>query len=134
MLTHSTCIGSARDLEVQRRCPSDTVVYDLFHVEAKFGREVIDRVRVDQANQLREDRAVRRVIKRSRWLLLRNRDNLSDEHAIKLDELLTAGAPLGTAYLLKTQLRGLWYAPDENEATRRWKKYCRTAIESASNR
>jgi len=75
-----------------------------------------------------------RVIKRSRWLLLRNRDNLSDEHAIKLDELLTAGAPLGTAYLLKTQLRGLWYAPDENEATRRWKKYCRTAIESASNR
>src|SRR5690606_4258390 len=32
------------------------VVYDLFHVVAKYGREVIDRVRVDLANQLRHDR------------------------------------------------------------------------------
>jgi len=29
------------------------VVFDLFHVVAKYGREVIDRVRVDQANRLR---------------------------------------------------------------------------------
>jgi len=34
----------------------------------KFGREVVDRVRVDQANALREDKPARRVIKRSRSL------------------------------------------------------------------
>ena len=45
------------------------VVYDLFHVIAKFGREVVDRVRVDQANQLRNDKPARQIIKRSRWLL-----------------------------------------------------------------
>ena len=55
------------------------VVYDLFHVVARFGREVVDRIRVDQANRLRQQPAARRVIKRSRWLLLRNRDNLQEE-------------------------------------------------------
>ena len=41
-------------------------------VVAKYGREVIDRVRVDQANQLRHDKPARRLVKQSRWLLLRN--------------------------------------------------------------
>lgn len=40
------------------------MVYDLFHVVAKYGREVVDRVRVDQANQLRNDKAARKAIKR----------------------------------------------------------------------
>lgn len=35
------------DLEVQEHCPNARIVYDLFHVVAKFGREVMDRVRVD---------------------------------------------------------------------------------------
>lgn len=123
-------MNTAMDLEVKAHCPSARVVYDLFHVIAKFGREVIDRVRVDQANTLRADPTARRVIKRSRWLLLRNRDNLTDEHAIKLDELLAANAPLSTVYLLKAQLKELWYAPDEAEARRRWVDWQRMAMES----
>jgi len=59
-------INTAMDLEAQHHCPNARIVYDLFHVLAKFGREVIDRVRVDQANQLKDNRARRRVIKRSR--------------------------------------------------------------------
>jgi len=39
--------NSAFDLEVKAHCPNAQVVYDLFHVVAKYGREVIDRVRVD---------------------------------------------------------------------------------------
>lgn len=57
-------MNTAFDLEVQQHCPQAAVVYDLFHVVAKFGREVIDRVRVDQANQLRQDHPARKVIKR----------------------------------------------------------------------
>jgi transposase len=113
-------MNTAMDLEVQAHCPNARVVYDLFHVVAKFGREVIDRVRVDQANQLRENHTGRRVIKRSRWLLLRNRDNLSENQSIKLDELLAANAPLATVYVLKSHLKELWYAPTEEEAQRRW--------------
>lgn len=123
-------MNTALDLEVQHHCPQACVVYDLFHVVAKFGREVIDRVRVDQANQLRHDKSGRQVIKRSRWLLLRNKDNLKDEQALKLDELLQANQPLMTVYVLKDQLKELWYAPSEEEARKRWQDWFRLAISS----
>ena len=123
-------MNSAFDLEVRKHCPQAEVVYDLFHVVAKYGREVIDRVRVDQANTLREDKPARRAVKRGRWLLLRNADNLSAEQAIKLDELLAANAPLTTVYLLKTQLKELWYAPSTHEARHRWQQWLAMAHES----
>lgn len=123
-------MNTAFDLEVKKHCPEARVVYDLFHVIAKFGRDVVDRVRVDQANALKADPAARRVIKRSRWLLLRNRGNLSEAQALKLDDLLAANAPLTTVYLLKTQLRELWYAPDEQEAHRRWREWHQLALQS----
>ncbi len=49
-------MNTAFDLEVRQHCLQARVVYDLSHVIAKYGREVIDRVRVDEANRLREDR------------------------------------------------------------------------------
>ncbi|MBS1206110.1 MAG: family transposase [Proteobacteria bacterium] len=85
-------MDTAFDLEVREHCPQAKVVYDLFHVVAKFGREVIDRVRVDQANQLRDNPKSRQVIKRSRWLLLRNPENLPEGHDVRLSELLTGSA------------------------------------------
>jgi transposase len=123
-------MNTALDLEVQAHCPNASVVYDLFHVIAKFGREVIDRVRVDQANALRQDRRARRIIKRSRWLLLRNRENLPVGHDVRLDELLAANQPLMTVYVLKQQLKDLWYAPDERTARQRWEEWFRLASES----
>ncbi len=79
-------MNTAFDLEVRQHRPQAQVVYDLFHVVAKYGREVIDRVRLDQANQLRDNPKSRQVIKRSRWLQLRNPENLPDEHEVKLGE------------------------------------------------
>jgi hypothetical protein len=85
---------------------------------------------VDQANMLKADLSARRVIRRSRWLLLRNRGNLTDDQAVKLDDLLAANAPLTTVYALKAQLRELWCAPDEDEARRRWNEWQRLAMDS----
>lgn len=53
---------TAFDLEVRAHCPLARVVYDLFHVVAKFGREVISRVRVDAANRLGNHWPARRVV------------------------------------------------------------------------
>ncbi|MDR8038869.1 transposase, partial [Burkholderia cenocepacia] len=89
------------ELEIKANCPQAEVVYDLFHVVAKYGREVIDRVRVDQANQLRHNRPARKVLKSSRWLLLRNRHNLRADQAVHLNELLEANQPLLCVYLLR---------------------------------
>ncbi len=118
------------DLEVKQHCPNAEVVYDLFHVVAKFGREVIDRVRVDEANRLRDDHRARRVVKTSRWLLLRNRENLSCDQAVHLDELLEANRALLTVYLLKDDLKQLWRYRSEAWARKRWEEWRRRALAS----
>lgn len=123
-------MNSAMDLEVQERCPNARVVYDLFHVLAKFGREVIDRVRVDQANALRHCKPARKIVKRSRWLLLRNRENLDQDQATELKELLGANQPLFVVYLMKMQLKELWYAKTERAARWRTTRWLRQAKES----
>src|SRR6266568_4529735 len=38
--------------EVRAHCPQAAIVYDRFHIVAMYGREVIDRVRVDETNRL----------------------------------------------------------------------------------
>ncbi|GAB3391374.1 hypothetical protein GCM10027514_35370 [Azotobacter armeniacus] len=87
-------MNTAFDLEVRQHCPRAEVVYDLFPVVARYEREVVDRIRADQANARRHDKPARQVIKQSRWLLLRNRENLKDEHEVRLQELLAANQPL----------------------------------------
>lgn len=123
-------MNTAFDLEVRAHCPRAEVVYDMFHVVARFGREVVDRVRIDQANALRSAPSQRQVIKQSRWLLLRNRDNLGDEPLVKLEELLAANAPLATVYLLKTAIKEIWFASTVQQGDRRWKHWYRLAIDS----
>jgi len=123
-------MNTAFDLEVQKHCPQAEVVYDLFHVVARFGRDVVDRVRVDQANELRKEPKARQIIKRSRWLLLRNQDNLDAGQAVRLDELLSANAPLAKVYLLKTALKELWFAPTISEGRKRWREWFRLALDS----
>lgn len=65
-------MNSAYDLEVRLHCLNAHIIYDLFDVVAKYGREVISRVRADAANQLRHHKPARRVVKQAHWLLLRN--------------------------------------------------------------
>ncbi|SPK77289.1 protein of unknown function (plasmid) [Cupriavidus taiwanensis] len=72
-------MNTAYDLEVRMHCSQAEVVYELFYVVAKLEREVMDRVRVGEANRLRGDRVARKVVKSSRWLLLRNWENVTRE-------------------------------------------------------
>jgi transposase len=96
-------MNTAYELEVQLHCPQAAVIYDLFHVVAKFGREVIDRVRVDEANRLRQDKPARQVVKSARWLLLRNRENLrTSEERVRLRDLLRANRALLTVYVYRS--------------------------------
>lgn len=100
----------------------------MFHGVARYGREVIDRIRVDQANLLRDNKTARKVVvKRSRWLLLRNAENLKDGQAVQLQELLAANQPLATVYLLKDALKEVWYAPSVWEGWQRWRAWLRHA-------
>lgn len=123
-------INTAFDLEVKAHCPNARIVYDLFHVVAKYGREVMDRVRVDQANQLKEDKKARRWIKRSRWILLKNRDNLDVNQQSYLDEILSVNHDLMVTHLLGEQLKELWYCDSETQAIELWDVWWQQVNES----
>jgi transposase len=123
-------MNTAFDLELRAQCPRARVVYDLFHVIAKYGREVINRVRVDAANRLRHDPRARRVVKQSHWLLLRNTQSLGPAEQVRLNEVLEANQPIMTAYVMKEGLKALWMAPGAWEWRRRWRQWQTHARES----
>jgi len=106
------------ELEVRRHRPQAAIVFDLFHVMAKYGREVIDRVRVDRANELRTNRPQRRLVKSARWLLLKSHHRLRPEEDVQLEDLLAADRPLFIVYLLRDALRELWHHRHPGDAAR----------------
>jgi transposase len=124
--------------EVRAHCPHAEIVYDLFHVVAKYGREVIDRVRVDETNRIARangpndtaTRAARRVIKGTRWLLLKNRGNLASAERVRLRELLAVNRALFVAYVLKDDLKQLWQYRSAHAAHRFWRQWYRRALRS----
>lgn len=89
-------------------CPNAAIVYDPFHVIAAYGREVLDKVRVQEFMKARG--ASREAIKGSRYLLLKNASNLDagrGEH-VRLAELLRLNKRLLKVYLLKDDLKQVW--------------------------
>ena len=91
---------------VEKACPHAALVYDLFHVVAKYSREVVDVVRLAEAKK--QDEAGRKLIKGSRYLLLKNAPNLLGSQRKALRELLAANENLNTVYVLKDQLKRIW--------------------------
>lgn len=117
--------------EVPHWCPKAKIVYDLFHVVAKYAREVVDRVRVDQANRLRYDRVARKVVKGTRWLLLRNPENIQrPEDQVRLSEVLAANRSIAKVYIMKDELKQIWRAKTKKTAQRRWDDWYRKAVYS----
>jgi transposase len=124
-------MNGAYEEEVRAHCPGAAIVYDLFHVVAKDGREVIDRVRVDEANRLRGHKAARKVVKSARWLLLRNRANIPKRaDRVRRDELLNANRRLCKVYVLKEDLKHLWDYKYAGAASRFWEGWYPRAIRS----
>ena len=106
-------------------CPNAAPVYDLFHAVAKFSREVIDRVRVDESKK--RDEAGRQMIKGSRYLLLKNADNLAGDQRERLGTLLAANENLNIVYVLKDQLKHIWTYQRPAWAERALNQWCALA-------
>jgi len=123
--------------EIRAHCPQAAVVYDRFHIVATYGRDVVDRVRVDETNRLAKAagpgavRDARRVIKGARWLLLRNKASLSTPaERVRLRELLRANRALFIVYVLKDDLKRLWAYRSPAAARRFWLEWRRRALRS----
>lgn len=95
---------------VREVLPDVDVVHDAYHVVALANR-AIDETRRDLCNEL--DGEERKLLKGSRFLLLTGYENLTEERADRLDNLLELNEPLFRAHLLKEELRAFWSLPDE---------------------
>jgi len=125
---------------IRTQCPQAAIVYDGFHALARYALEVIDRVRIDETNRLQRPQrdhlrakaeAVRRVLKGTRWLLLKNRAHLrTREERVRLRELLAANRALFIVYVLKDDLKQLWRYRTVAAARRAWTSWYRRALES----
>ena len=95
--------------------PGVPLVFDHFHV-VKLMNEALAEVRRGLYHELRNV-AQRKVLKGSRWILLKNPENLNPERdeAKHLQEALHLNEPLATAYYMKEDLRQIWSQANKYE-------------------
>jgi transposase len=106
--------------------PKATVVFDHFHVIKLFNDKLSD---LRRSLYHQADEAQKKVLKGSRWLLLKSSENLDperDEEA-RLEEALKLNQPLATAYYLKEDLRQFWEQPGKRFAAAFLKGWVRRA-------
>lgn len=112
---------------VHHHCPQAKIVFDLFHLVKAFG-EVIDEVRRSEV-RLATERRDRCSIKGSRYLLLKNRENLRPDERVRLRELLAANERISAVYMLKDQLKMIYHYRRRGWAQRALDQWCALAEE-----
>lgn len=90
---------------VRAKLPHADIVADRFHVM----KQLNDRLtQLRRAIQRKADDATKEILKGSRWLLVKNRNELTPEEEIHLMEILNVSPELRVAYLLKEEFRTIF--------------------------
>jgi transposase len=93
------------------------IVFDRFHVVKLFNEKLSDLRRAlhREATEVMH----KEVLKGTRWLLLKNPENLDEgkDEKRRLEEALALNKPLATAYYMKDDLRRFWEQPGKRFAT-----------------
>jgi len=90
---------------VEAAVPDATIVFDRFHV-ARLAQRAVEEVRRAQMRALDPDD--RRPVKRTRWALLKNPENLRASEKAKLELVRKTNTALYRAYLLKETFLNLF--------------------------
>lgn len=101
---------------VRDHLPNARIVFDRFHLMKLYNQKLSD-LRRDLHREA-SDLMQKKVLKGTRWLLLKNPDNLQEKRRERerLAEALRLNAPLATAYYMKEDLRQFWEQPDRATA------------------
>lgn len=123
-------MSQAYIMAVHEHLPKAVVVFDRFHVVKLFNERLSDFRR--ELHQEATDRLHKDVLKGTRWLLLKNPENLAPQRQERerLEEALRLNQPLATAYYMKEDLRQIWEQPDKATARRVLDDWIRRAEES----
>ena len=110
-------MSGAYQAAVRANLRKAVIVFDRFHVVKLFNDKLSDlrRELYREATEVQH----KEVLKGTRWLLLKNAENLDPEKDEKgrLKEALRLNEPLATAYYMKEDLRRFWEQPGKRFAT-----------------
>ena len=122
-------LSPAYQRAVRMNLPEAAIVFDRFHV-VKLMNDKLSQLR--RGLQGEADILGKKTLKGTRWLLLKNPDNLNDSRneRQRLAEALDFNKPLACAYYLKEELRLFWEQPDKSAAQRFLKQWCERARDS----
>lgn len=111
----ATDLSAAFVSSVMTNAPHAALVFDHFHV-VKLLNDTIDEIRRD-TYKMETDLNKRKVLKGTRWLLLRNeRDIFDDKYKTRLDNALAMNKDLFVAYYLKEDLKEIWDQLNKEQA------------------
>lgn len=114
---------------VERRAPQATIVSDPFPVIANLNKAV-DMVRREEWRRLRGEEGDASSIKNLRWVLLKNRENLTKPQGEKLADLPRTNYRLYRCVLLKESFRQIYTYRSHGWALRHFRRWYAWAVRS----
>ena len=116
-------------LDVLRRRASGALhILDRYHIVSNLNK-ALDEVRAEEARRLKRD-GYDPVLKKSRWLLLKNPDSLTDREETRLADLLRYNLKSVRSYLLKEEFQQLWDYKSPAWAGKFLDEWCRKVMRS----
>lgn len=160
----STVIAVAMDMNASYHCliekylPQAQIVYDRYHMQAQFGKEVLGTVRLEEARKHKanakelladisehtdkdsvknikttaaSEKKLYSELKRSRWTLLRKKESLSQKQDIALRSILSDHENLAVCYAMKEEMCDLFALTDYDTALDGWIRWFDAAKQSS---
>jgi len=142
---------------VEQHLPNAKIVYDRYHMQAQYGKEVLGVVRLEEARKhkaaaasilasvdkcaeketkskakelAKAEKARYSELKRLRWPLLKNSIKLSDHGAEHLKSILAEHADLAVCYAMKEEMIRLFELSDVQKAYSGWVQWFAAAKSS----
>ena len=107
---------------VRENCSNARIVYDKFHVIA-HANKAVDLVRQSEAQSGRP--IVRETLAKSRWIWLKNPENLTKKQKARLKRIDQDMLLTGRAYQMRLALQEIYRLGSVTEAAKRFGEWCR---------
>ena len=113
---------------IREKCSQALNILDRFHIVAKMN-EALDDVRAAEY-RLMTQAGYEPVLKKSRWCLLKRKENLTGKQKLRLRDLLRFNLKTVRAYLLKEDFQQLWEYDSPTWAGKFLDQWCRQTMRS----
>lgn len=91
---------------IKKKASQALHILDRFHIVSKINK-AIDEIRAGEQREMQKD-GHEPILKKSRWSLLKRKENLTENQEAKLKQLLQYNLKSVRAYLLKEDFHGFW--------------------------